>query len=164
VGSFRREQATGLLELLLVTPLSVRQFVGGRFWGICCHYLPASAVMWVGWFGVRLLHHKVPGDDLIAAVSPNPLAFVTLMVVGLYLSLGRLNFFLAWALTWIIAFVVPILGRIGLTRFAQAGPVVAIGLPWILQAGLAALLWFLLLRKLREREFAVGKSDSHLLV
>jgi hypothetical protein len=41
VGSFRREQETGLLELLLVTPLSVRQLLGGRFWGICC---PEEAV------------------------------------------------------------------------------------------------------------------------
>jgi ABC-type transport system involved in multi-copper enzyme maturation permease subunit len=43
VGSFRREQETGLLELLLVTPLSVRQLLGGRFWGICCGALPAPS-------------------------------------------------------------------------------------------------------------------------
>lgn len=54
VGSFRREQETGLLELLLVTPLSVRQLLGGRFWGICCHYFPALAILWVGWSGDRM--------------------------------------------------------------------------------------------------------------
>jgi ABC-type transport system involved in multi-copper enzyme maturation permease subunit len=43
VGSFRREQETGLLELLLVTPLSVRQLLGGRFWGICCGALPGPS-------------------------------------------------------------------------------------------------------------------------
>ena len=151
VGSFRREQATGLLELLLVTPLTVRQFLGGRFWGICCHYLPALAVVWVGWTGARLLNPKLPGNELIAAGFPNPLAFVSLTVFGLYLSLGRLNFFLAWLLTWVIAFVLPILGGIGLARFADAKPLAAIGLPLFFQAGLAALLWLLLHRKVRER-------------
>jgi hypothetical protein len=164
VGSFRREQATGLLELLLVTPLSVRQFLGGRFWGICCHYLPALAVVWVGWTGERLLNPKLPSSDLMAAGFPNPLAFVSLVVVGLYLSLGRLNFFLAWFLTWMIAFVVPILGGVGLVRFADTEPLAAIGLPMIFQAGLATLMWLLLHRKVREREFAVGKSDEHVLV
>jgi hypothetical protein len=164
VGSFRREQATGLLELLLVTPLSMRQFLGGRFWGICCHYLPALAVVWVGWTGERLLNPKLPSNDLMAAGIPNPLAFVLLMVFGLYLSLGRLNFFLAWLLTWMIAFVVPILGGIGLVRFADAKPLAAIGLPLIFQAGLATLMWRLLHRKVRERVFVVGKSDEHLLV
>jgi hypothetical protein len=51
-----------------------------------------------------------------------------------------------------------------LERFVGAGPIVAFGLPLTFQAGLAALMWLLLLRKVREREFAIGKSDSHLLV
>jgi heme exporter protein D len=164
VGSFRREQASGLLELLLVTPITVRQFLGGRFWGICCHYLPALLALWVGWTGDRLLNPMIFSDDLLAAVSPHPLAFVSVMVFGLYLSLGRLNFFLAWLLAWIIAFVVPILGRIGLVRFVEAGPIVAIGLPLTFQFGLTALMGFLLYRKVCQREFAVAKSDQHLLV
>jgi hypothetical protein len=63
-----------------------------------------------------------------------------------------------------IAFVVPILGGIGLVRFADAKPLAAIGLPLIFQAGLATLMWRLLHRKVRERVFVVGKSDEHLLV
>jgi hypothetical protein len=51
-----------------------------------------------------------------------------------------------------IAFVVPILGGIGLVRFADAKPLAAIGLPLIFQAGLATLMWLLLHRKVRERE------------
>jgi len=31
-GSFRRERQSGLLEILLVTPLSVRQLMVGRLW------------------------------------------------------------------------------------------------------------------------------------
>jgi ABC-type transport system involved in multi-copper enzyme maturation permease subunit len=164
VGSFRREQETGLLELLLVTPLSVRQFIGGRFWGIGCHYLPALAILWVGWTGDRLLNPRFYNSDLIAAIWPNPMVFVLMIVLGLYLSLGRLNFFLAWLLTWITAFVLPALARVGLGRIAGAGPLVASGLPLAFQVGLATLLWFLLHRKVRQREFAVGKSDRHLLL
>ena len=63
-----------------------------------------------------------------------------------------------------IAFVVPILGGIGLVRFADAKPLAAIGLPLIFQAGLATLMWLLLHRKVRERVCVVGKSDEHLLV
>jgi hypothetical protein len=122
------------------------------------------AVVWVGWIGDRFLNPNLRTDPFMAAVSPNPLTFVLIVVTGLYLSLGRLNFFLAWLLTWIIAFVAPILGRIGLDRFAGAGPMVAFGLPLVFQAGLAALMWSLLLSKVRDREFAAGKSDGHLLV
>jgi hypothetical protein len=46
----------------------------------------------VGWTGARLLNPKLPSNDLMAAGLPNPLAFVSLTVFGLYLSLGRLNF------------------------------------------------------------------------
>jgi hypothetical protein len=163
VGSFRREQETGLLELLLVTPLSVRQLLGGRFWGICCHYLPAIGVLWVGWSGDRILNPRAYSNEFIAALFPHPAAFVLMVVLGLYLSLGRLNFFLAWALTWLIAVVAPILGSIGLRRFAGAEPRLAFALSLVFQLGLAALLWFLLHRSVAQREFVVGKGDRHLL-
>ena len=163
VGSFRREQETGLLELLLVTPLSVRQLLGGRFWGICCHYFPALAILWVGWSGDRLLNPNTYRNEFIAALFPHPAAFILMVVLGLYFSLGRLNFFLAWALTWIIAVVVPILGNIGLGRFAGTEPRIAFGLSLTFQLGLAALMWFLLHRKVRQRAFVIGKGDQHLL-
>ena len=162
VGSFRREQETGLLELLLVTPISMRQFIGGRVWGIGCHYLPALALLWVAWTGDRLLNPRLFNQDFMVAMWPNPLAFVSTMVIGLYLSLGRLNFFLAWLLAWIAGFVLPALATLGLGRLAGAGPQVALGLPSVLLAGLAALMCFLLHRKVCQREFAVGKGDPHL--
>jgi ABC-type Na+ efflux pump permease subunit len=164
VGSFRREQETGLLELLLVTPISVRQFLGGRVWGLCCHYLPAVAALWAGWAGDRLLNPKLFHGDFIAAMAPNPLAFISLMMVGLYLSLGRLNFFLAWFLTWIVGFALPILGRIGLVRLAGAEPSVAVWFPLTFQLGLAVLMWLLLLARVRQREFLVAKGDRPLRV
>ena len=161
VGSFRREQETGLLELLLVTPLSERHLLRGRFWGICCHYFPALAILWVGWIGNRLLDPRFYSNGFMAAMFPNPISFASIMAVGLYLSLGRMNFFLAWLLTWIIAFVGPVLARIVLGRLAGDDSMVAAGLPVASQIGLAAVMWVLSNRKMRQREFVVGKSDPH---
>jgi ABC-type transport system involved in multi-copper enzyme maturation permease subunit len=163
VASFRREQETGLLELLLVTPLSERHLLRGRFWGICCHYLPAVAALGVGWFGDRLLNPKFYSNGLMAVMFPNPLAFVSMMVLGLYLALGRLNFFVAWLTTWIGGFFLPGLAAVGLSRFVDPRLPVALGLSSAFQIGLAALLWFLLYRKVHQREFVVGKRQLPLI-
>ena len=80
----------------------------------------------------------------------------------MYLSLSRLNFFLAWLLTWMMAFVVPILGRIALGQIAGAQGHIAYGLPLSCQIGLAVLLWVLLRRKVRHRQFADVNSSTHL--
>jgi ABC-type Na+ efflux pump permease subunit len=152
-GSFRRERQEGLLELLLVTPLSVRQVLGGRFWGICCHYLPAAAVLLVGWSGDRLLNPRLYQADVANLIFPNPIAFCTLVVTGLYLSLKRLNFLLGSALTWVTSFLVPVLMSLVLVRAAHwstdsASVVVSAG-----QVPLVVFFWFLLHRNLTCRSF-----------
>jgi ABC-type Na+ efflux pump permease subunit len=162
VGSFRREQQTGLLELLLVTPLTVRQLLGGRLWGICAHYLPALGILWFGWTGARLLSPRLQSDPLMLVMFPNPLAFVSLMVVGLYLSLSPINFFLAWFFTWVVAFILPLLLIIFLGSFAEAA--LAFMLTSFLQVAFAALLWNLLQRKVQERAFLLRRADKALLV
>ena len=43
-GSFRRERETGVMELLLVSPMSVRQIIGGRLRGLWGQFLPAFPV------------------------------------------------------------------------------------------------------------------------
>jgi ABC-type transport system involved in multi-copper enzyme maturation permease subunit len=164
VGSFRRELDSGLLELLLVTPLSVRKLLGGRLWGIGCHYLPALGILWVGSSCDRILNPKAYNNPFIAAMLPHPLALIAMIALGLYLALSRLNFFLAWFLTWIIAYVVPILARVELGRFAGTEPRIAFWFSLILQLGLAGLMWDLLQRKMCRREFVVAKSERHLLV
>jgi ABC-type transport system involved in multi-copper enzyme maturation permease subunit len=164
VGSFRRELDSGLLELLLVTPLSAGQLLRGRLWGICCHYLPALSILWVSSAFDRILNPRAYGNALMGAMLPNPLALIAMMVLGLYLALGRLNFFLAWFLTWTIAYVVPILVRVGLHRFAAAEPRTAFWLSLAFQLGLAGMMWVLLRRKVDEREFVVAKTERHPLV
>ena len=46
-GSFRRERETGVLELLLVSPLTTGQIIGGRLRGLWGQFLP-SIVMLLG--------------------------------------------------------------------------------------------------------------------
>jgi ABC-type transport system involved in multi-copper enzyme maturation permease subunit len=94
-GSFRRESQTGLLEILLVTPISSRKVIAGRLWGLFSHYVPALLALLVYWQGMRLLNSNANRSGLFALLFPTRWAFAALMVVGLYLSLTRLNFFIA---------------------------------------------------------------------
>ena len=48
-GSFQRERETGLLELLLVSPMTVGQIIGGRLRGVWGQFLPAFIVLLVLW-------------------------------------------------------------------------------------------------------------------
>ena len=153
-GSFRRERDAGLLEILLVTPLSARQLLAGRLWGIFCHYFPALAVIGVFWIGDALLASR-RGQFLL--LCPSPLTFGAITVVGLYLSLGRLNFFLAWLLTWVVGFVLPpLIAAFVLPIAMPADPGLvwfAFGLPAIIQVPLVAVAWLLLDRNVRQRAF-----------
>jgi hypothetical protein len=160
VRSFRREHEIGVLELLLVTPLSGLQLLRGRLWGICCHYLPAIAVLLVGWDGDRILNSKAYSSDPLALILPNPLAFVAIMIVGLYLSLGRMNFFIAWLLTWTIAFLIPNLLALSLVPLAGVHKMTAVVLASAFQGVLAVSMWFLLNRKMRLRAFVAEKRPS----
>ena len=164
VGSFRREEHTGLLELLLVTPVTERQLLSGRLWGMCGHYLPSVGILWFGWTGLRLLNSKIQNNEVMTAMFPNPVAFISLMVVGLYFSLSRLNFFLAWLLTWVAAFILPLLAIVAIGRLAGVTPPFAFGLPMAFQVVLAALAWLLLSRKIRRRTFLCSHGDKPLLV
>lgn len=150
-GSFRRERETGLLEVLLVTPLSVRQLIGGRLWGIFCHYFPALAVVAVCFAGDRILNPRGYHGNLWALLYPNPVSFVAMMLTGLYLSLGRLNFVLAWAATWALAFAVPVSIVFSIGVFAELETLPVIYLCSALQLALAVACGLLLYRNLCSR-------------
>src|SRR5258708_24112268 len=153
VRSFRREHEIGVLELLLVTPLSGSQLLRGRLWGICCHYLPAVAVLLVGWDGDRILNSKEYSSDPLALILPNPLAFGAMMIVGLYLSLGRTNFFLAWLSTWALVFLLPALLVLGLGPLPGVRKITAVAPGSAPQCLPAVLTRFLLSRNVRVRAF-----------
>ncbi len=152
-GSFRRERQSGLLELLLVTPVSAGHLVAGRIWGICCHFLPAIAMLVVGWTGHRLLHPKLYQVGPLHLLFLNPLIFSSVLVLGLFLSLGRVNFLLAWLITCVVAFVIPVVASIILMTSAIPHLFLAFVLPSAFHLVLGIAFWFLLRRNLRLRQF-----------
>jgi ABC-type transport system involved in multi-copper enzyme maturation permease subunit len=156
-GSFRRERQSGLLEVLLVTPLSVRQLMVGRLWGIFAHFVPALVLLMVCWNGDRLLNHREFYANPFVFVNPNPLAFLALMVVGLYLSLWRLNFLIVWLLAWALAFFLPAISALALGRFESMHLLQNLALTSAFQVALAAACWFLLRRNLAQRRFVSGE-------
>lgn len=154
--SFRRERQTGLLEILLVTPLSVRQLAGGRLWGIFSHFSPALAVLALCWNADRLLSPKAFGANALSIVLPNPMTFVGLMVLGLYLSLWRLNFLVSWMATWTLGFLLPTVIAIALSRSGNFRPGIVIAVTSVFQFFIALAGWVLLERNMRGRRFING--------
>jgi ABC-type Na+ efflux pump permease subunit len=158
-GSFRRERQAGLLEILLVTPLSVRQLMAGRLWGIFVHFIPALVLLMVCWNADRLLNHREFYANPFVFVNPNPFAFLALMVVGLYLSLWRLNFLLVWLLTWTLAFFLPAISTVVLGRFEGLGLITSAALVSSFQIALTAACWLLMRRNMVQRRFVSGEAS-----
>lgn len=157
-GSFRRERQTGMLEILLVTPLSERQLAGGRLWGIFCHFSPALAVLAVFWYADRILNERAFNANAFSFLFPNPASFLAVMALGLYLSLWRLNFLAGWLVTWILAFLLPAAAASTLGRSLGLSPKGIITLTSILQIVLALISWFLLQHNMRDRKFAAARG------
>jgi hypothetical protein len=159
-GSFRRERQAGLLELLLVTPLSANRLIQGRLWGIFCHYSPALAVLVGGWMGDRGLNPRVYTAGYADFLCVNPLTFVSVSVLGLLLSLSRLNVLVAWLLTWVIGYLIPVVISFLLVKSGYPFPKVAFTAHCVLQVALCAGAWWWLLRNLRRRTFLRADSSG----
>ena len=112
--SFRKERETGALELLLVTPLTARQIIAGRLYGLWGQYLPAFLLLLVTWYYTSSMRHWVDADELFAERHGLALiylvSFTCLPIIGLNQSLHRRNFFAAWLGTIVNGLAIPILG------------------------------------------------------
>lgn len=115
-GSFQRERETGVLELLLVSPLSEEQIIGGRLRGLWGQFFPALVVLLGVWI-------------YLAGVFPDPYrnlgmiqfycsAYLTLPVIGLYCSLRRRNFISAFLFTVFLGLVIPFGLKMAVNWFA----------------------------------------------
>src|SRR6185295_6386750 len=62
-GSFRRERESGVLELLLVSPLNTWQIIGGRTRGMWAQFFPAVALLVGVWLFVATFEQNVRGWD-----------------------------------------------------------------------------------------------------
>ena len=167
-GSFRRERETGVLELLLVSPVSVGGIISGRVRGLWGQFLPAIIVLLVVWlYAANLFNPGTKSEvwDVLFFGS----TFLTLPVIGLYFSLRCNNFISALLVTLSVALVLPIsLGRVvawcvsTLSKSYMYGRAddhpSATFFTMVVQFVCAAYVWKRLHRNLTRRTFALDRA------
>ncbi len=117
-GSFRRERETGLLELLLVSPLKTRELIFGRLRGIWGQFLPALVVLCAVWIYFAKLMHIWNVSSSIQFFCG---AFLAVPVIGLYHSLRRPSFVSAFLFTLFWGLLFPVCIRLAVVAVVEAG-------------------------------------------
>jgi ABC-type transport system involved in multi-copper enzyme maturation permease subunit len=106
-GSFRRERETGVMELLLVSPIKEINLIGGRLRALWMQFAPAFALLfgvWL-WWGSFQNNGRLP---LLVRIAGFAVIFVTCPVIGLYFSLARKSFISAFLWTFVFGGLLPI--------------------------------------------------------
>jgi ABC-type transport system involved in multi-copper enzyme maturation permease subunit len=168
-GSFRRERETGVLELLLVSPLGEGQIISGRLAGLWSQFAPAAGLLLVGWAYCSTF---LPGGAIAGAFLFFLVTFVTVPVSGLYFSLRCRNSLTAFLATVAVSLVLPLVLPEALRStwwwmtdagtnpdfFWQMGPSPGGA---ICQGILAAFCWSRLLLRLKKRAFPLEKAQTY---
>jgi ABC-type transport system involved in multi-copper enzyme maturation permease subunit len=109
-GSFRQERETGVLELLLVTPLREFQVIMGRLRGIWAQFFPAASVFLVAWLYLakdsQLFSHD-SNFHLFYFMGIFAMTYLCLPVIGLWLSLRPMPFIGCWLVVSAWGILVP---------------------------------------------------------
>jgi ABC-type transport system involved in multi-copper enzyme maturation permease subunit len=104
-GSFQRERETGVLELMLVSPLGEAAIIWGRLRGIWGQFLPAVALLLGIWLYFSSIFQTRPDEDVILFHAAT---FLTLPVIGLYFSLRCRGFMAAFLSTLAAGLLAPL--------------------------------------------------------
>lgn len=110
--SFRREREAGVLELLLISPLSVGQLISGRLRGLWGQFLPPGLLLlgcWA-WLLQAFLHLSVPPVSLpeqYFLMGFFAITWLTVPVAGLYFSLRCRNLVIAWIAALVVGVGLP---------------------------------------------------------
>ncbi len=164
-GSFRRERETGVLELLLVSPLGERRIISGRLRGLWGQFLPAFGLLlgvWV-YFGTLMPVDRDPGVVIFFALT-----LLTVPVIGLYFSLLCRNFITAFLATLVVGLVMPFFlpALLFWYPFEPGFRLLFWSLRWshfglgtfLCQLILAACCWRGLYKRLRKRAFPMERT------
>ena len=116
-GSFQRERETGVLELLLVSPMRIGQIIGGRLRGLWGQFLPALLLLLGIWAFLSTFFPARRGTGVLIEFFCG--AFLTLPVIGLYYSLRRGTFISAFLSTVFVGLAVPYGIQLALNSGAQ---------------------------------------------
>jgi ABC-type transport system involved in multi-copper enzyme maturation permease subunit len=146
-ASFRKERESGALELLLVCPLTVAQLMLGRLRGLWAQFLPSVLLLGVCIFvGTEMSYGGYEAEDFLLHLTVLSM-FVTIPIIGLFLSLHTTNFLPAWLLTMALGLGVPCLA------FGREPSLQIIAL--YIQCGLGLLAWLFLRDNLTERKVII---------
>jgi ABC-type transport system involved in multi-copper enzyme maturation permease subunit len=165
-GSFRRERESGVLELLLVSPIGERTIISGRLRGLWNQFLPAFGLLLIVW--AYLSSISLTGGADGGSIVFYTVTFFSLPVIGLYYSLRCRAFMGALLAAMGAGFVIPlIVGSIMAVWWsifvAQGHPSVDInGTQWYIapvQACIATVCWKRLYRRLKTRSFPLDRAS-----
>ena len=163
-GSFRRERESGLLELLLVSPVGEQRIISGRLRGLWGQFLPTICLLLAVWcyFSAILPRGSRVGEMLFFVAT-----FLSVPIFGLYFSLRCRNFLVAFLFTLAVSLVLPMVLVAMIRLFCLAygfrdapgvemmrpSPVAVPG-----QLLLALVCWHRLYRRLVKRAFPLERT------
>jgi ABC-type transport system involved in multi-copper enzyme maturation permease subunit len=166
-GSFRRERESGVLELLLVSPLGENQIITGRLGGLWTQFVPTAGLLLGIWAYCSTFLRERSATGLVWYYL---VIFLTVPVFGLYFSLRCRNFLVAFVTTVVVALVLPVVlpdllrwlwwlghGAPGKAFEWEMGPST---LGAICQGILALLCWERLLGRLKQRSFPLERTRT----
>jgi ABC-type transport system involved in multi-copper enzyme maturation permease subunit len=105
-GSFQRERESGVMELLLVSPVPEAQIIGGRVRGLWGQFLPALILLLAAWYYINSWNPAPPYT--FAWIQFFCVAYLTLPVIGLYHSLRWKSFITAFLMTFLTGLLLPL--------------------------------------------------------
>jgi len=158
-GSFQRERETGVLELLLVSPLRVQEIINGRLRGLWGQFLPAILLLlgvWIYW--TNTFEEMYEGGHILIFGT----TFATLPVIGLYCSLSSKNFIAALLRTFLWSVVLPMFAVPMLYSFMArhlwVGQFFIPALTAMVQILFALFFWLRLFHNLNKRKFSFERA------
>jgi ABC-type transport system involved in multi-copper enzyme maturation permease subunit len=165
-ASFRRERESGVLELLLVSPLGEERIISGRLRGIWGQFLPVMGLLLFMWIYCSTLLFPANVNTLLVYYL---ISFLSLPVFGLYYSLRCRNYLTAFLLTAVVGLAVPaFLAEVIRALWWLLGPSNAdflfqvqrsVGAAFC-QALLAIVCWNLLFVRLKQRAFPLERTQT----
>jgi hypothetical protein len=165
-GSFRRERESGVLELLLVSPLGENQIIAGRLGGLWSQFAPAVGLLLAVW---AYLSTFLPNGGEVGTFGFFLAAFVIVPVFGLYFSLCCRNFLTAFLSTVAVGLLLPLVLaevlRAILWSYSSNAYYSWEMRPSLLGAGwqilLALFCWHRLHRRLTKRAFPLERTQAY---
>jgi ABC-type transport system involved in multi-copper enzyme maturation permease subunit len=151
-GSFRRERETGVLELLLISPLAEGDIISGRLRGLWGQFLPAFGTLFFLWL---YLSSFISETYYAAPILFHICTFATLPIVGLYYSLRCRNFLAAFLMTFLVGLLLPVV--LGILLYNSSTDESLLGQSMgaaFFQCVLAFLCGNALYHRLKERQFS----------